>query len=178
MEEFRILGEEQEQEQDEDMTYEEYLQRKKELRGALDKAVNGMQDAEARAMLHRMLDTMFEVLDEEERVVTELGESEFPDYGGDDEDVLRFLLATSLIESSLLAVCKGPMQEMCDLADKGCSPKTMAMFIPLMMLLADARTTLERAALTLQEMAAHLVEEAERKEREKGKDDDEGEESR
>ena len=175
MEEFKIVGEEQEEEE-EDMTYEEYLQRKKELRDTLYKAADGLADAESRIMLRRMLDMMFEVLDEEEKVITELNETEFPDYDGDDEDVLKFLLATSLIESSLLAVCRGPIQQMSDLADKGCSPRTMAMFLPLMMLIANTRMDLERAALIIQDMATHLVEET--KKREGKKDDDEGEESR
>ena len=176
MEEFRILGEEQEQE--EDMTYEEYLQRKNELKTALYAAIDGMTDPQGKVMLRRMVDLLFEILEEEADVINKLNESELPEYDGDDEDVLKFLLATSLIEGSLLAICKGPMQGICDLVDKGCSDKLMSAYLPLMMLVANSRTTLEKAALTVQEMSVQLVQEVEKKERkEKDGNDDEEEDS-
>lgn len=176
MEEFRILGEEQEQE--EDMTYEEYLQRKNELKTALYAAIDGMTDPQGKVMLRRMVDLLFEILEEEADVINKLNESELPEYDGDNEDVLKFLLATRLIESSLLAICRGPMQDICDLVDKGCSAKLMSAYLPLMMLVANSRTTLEKAALTVQEMSVQLVQEVEKKERkEKDGNDDEEEDS-
>lgn len=178
MEEFRILGEERKDEQ-EDMTYEEYLQRKDELKTALYAAIDGMTDPQGKVMLRRMMDTLFKILEEEADVINKLNESELPEYDGDNEDVLKFLLATSLIESSLLAICRGPMQDICDLVDKGCGAKLMSAYLPLMMLVADSRTTLEKAALTVQEMSAQLVQEVKEKERkEKDGNDDEREESR
>ena len=71
------------------------------------------------------------------------------------------------------------MQDICDLVDKGCGAKLMSAYLPLMMLVADSRTTLEKAALTVQEMSAQLVQEVKEKERkEKDGNDDEREESR